>query len=139
LPYLLGQQPKGARNEFYYFSDDGDLVAMRFDNWKIVFEEQRSPGQLNVWANHFTPLRFPKLFNLRMDPYEHADISGSGYDQWRAENAYVAFQAVMKATVFLETFVAYPPSQRPASFSVDAVRRKVDKSIDESFKKRGLE
>ncbi len=68
LDYLTGKSSKGARNEFYYFNDDGDLVAMRFDNWKVVFEEQRQPGQLDIWANPFTPLRFPKMFNLRMDP-----------------------------------------------------------------------
>jgi arylsulfatase len=139
LDYLTGKTPKSARHEFYYFNDDGDLVAMRFDNWKFVFEEQRQPGQFDVWGNPFTPLRVPKMFNLRMDPYEHASISGSGYDQWRVENAYLTADAVIRATVFLETFAAYPPSQRPASFSVDDVRKSVDKKIDESFKKRGLE
>jgi len=139
LPYLTGKSDKSARTEFYYFNDDGELVAMRFDNWKIVFAKQEKAGQLDIWANPFTPLRFPKTFNLRMDPYEHAEISGSGYDQWRTENAYVVAQGVLKASQFLETFVEYPPSQRPASFSVDAVRKQVDKKIDESFKKRGLE
>jgi hypothetical protein len=112
---------------------------MRFDNWKFVFEEQRQPGEFDVWANPFTPLRVPKMFNLRMDPYEHASISGILYDQWRVENAYLTADAVIRATAFLETFAQYPPSQRPASFSVDAVRKQVDKKIDESFKKRGLE
>ncbi|MGH8554794.1 MAG: sulfatase-like hydrolase/transferase, partial [Gammaproteobacteria bacterium] len=139
LDYLTGKSPKGARSEFYYFNDDGDLVAMRFDNWKLVFEIQRQPGQLDVWANPFTPLRVPKMYNLRMDPYEHADISGSGYDQWRTENVYLVGEGVMRAAAFLQTFVDYPPSQRPASFSVDAIRRGVDKKIDEAFKKRGLE
>ena len=139
LDYLTGKTTKGARHEFFYFNDDGDLVAMRFDNWKFVFEEQRQQGQFDVWANPFTPLRVPKMFNLRMDPYEHASISGSGYDQWRVENAYLFANAVIKSTEFLQTFVEYPPSQRPASFSVDSVRKQVDKKIDESFKKRGLE
>ncbi len=139
LDYLTGKSPKGARSEFYYFNDDGDLVAMRFDNWKLVFEIERQPGQLDVWANPFTPLRVPKMYNLRMDPYEHADISGSGYDQWRTENVYLVGEGVMRAAAFLQTFVDYPPSQRPASFSVDAIRRGVDKKIDEAFKKRGLE
>jgi arylsulfatase A-like enzyme len=80
LPYLTGQQPRGARTEFFYFNDDGDLVAMRYDDWKFVFEEQRQPDQLDVRANPFTTLRLPKMFNLRMDPYEHADISGGDYD-----------------------------------------------------------
>lgn len=139
LDYLTGKSPESARHEFFYFNDDGDLVAMRFDNWKLVFEEQRAPGQLAVWANPFTPLRVPKMFNLRMDPYEHADISGSEYDQWRTENVYLVAEGTAKAAAFLQTFVDYPPSQRPASFSVDQIRKQVDKAIDESFKKRGLE
>ncbi|MGO4842203.1 arylsulfatase, partial [Rhizobiaceae sp. 2RAB30] len=70
LPYLTGEQPKGARDEFYYFNDDSELVAMRFDNWKFVFCEQKQPGQFDIWANPFTCLRVPKMYNLRMDPYE---------------------------------------------------------------------
>ena len=139
LDYITSKTDKSARNEFYYFNDDGALVAMRMGNWKMVFERQDQPGQLDVWANPFKPLRLPKMFNLRMDPYEHAEISGSGYDQWRTENVYLVGQAVMRAATFLETFVEYPPSQRPASFGVDQIRRQVDKKIDESFKKRGLE
>jgi arylsulfatase len=139
LDYLTGKAEQSARNEFYYFNDDGDLVAMRMGDWKFAFEVQRQPGQLDVWANPFTALRLPKMYNLRMDPYEHADISGSGYDQWRTENVYLSAKAVMLAAGFLQTFVDYPPSQRPASFSIDGIRRNVDKKIDESFKKRGLE
>ncbi|MCB8821985.1 arylsulfatase [Microvirga rosea] len=139
LDYLTGRSDKSARNEFYYFNDDGDLVAMRIGDWKHVFEKQEQPGQFDVWAHPFTPLRVPELFNLRMDPYEHAEISGSMYDQWRVENAYLLAQAQIKAAEFLETFVAYPPSQRIASFSIDQIRRDVDRKIDESFRKRGLE
>jgi arylsulfatase A-like enzyme len=139
LGYLTGSEPRGARHEFYYFNDDGDLVAMRFDNWKFVFEEQEQRGQFDIWAHPFTKLRIPKMYNLRMDPYEHADISSSMFDQWRAENAYLFADAVIRSAAFLETFGDYPPSQRPASFSVDQIRKQVDKKIDESFRKRGLE
>ncbi|WP_456734463.1 arylsulfatase [Bradyrhizobium sp. USDA 3364] len=139
LDYITGKTDKSARNDFFYFNDDGDLVAVRFDDWKFVYEKQEQPGQLDVWAHPFTPLRLPKMFNLRMDPYEHAEISGSGYDQWRVENAYLIAKSVMESAGFLQTFAEYPPSQRPASFSIDQVRRQVDKKIDESFKKRGLE
>jgi arylsulfatase len=135
LPYLEGAEPSGARHEFYYFDDDGDLVAMRFDNWKFVYCEQRSPGQLSIWANPFTCLRLPKMYNLRMDPYEHADISGSGYDEWRTENVYLSAISTLKSTQFLQTFVDYPPSQHPASFSVDQVRKQIDKSIDAAIEK----
>ncbi len=75
LPYLTGEQSKSARTEFYYFNDDADLVSMRMNDWKIVFQEQRAPGGFAIWANPFTPLRVPKLFNLRMDPYERADVT----------------------------------------------------------------
>ncbi len=104
-----------------------------------MFEEQRQPGQLGVWGNPFTKLRLPLLFNLRMDPFEHAQISGSLYDQWRVENAYLFALGQMEAAKFLKTFVEYPPSQRPAEFSIEGIRKEVDKSIDESFRKRGIE
>jgi len=139
LDYLTGKSDKSARTDFFYFNDDGDLVAMRTGDWKFVFEKQEQQGQLDVWAHPFTKLRLPKMFNLRMDPYEHAEISGSGYDQWRVENAYLTVNGVMKSAAFLQTFVDYPPSQRPASFSIDGIRAQVDRKIDESFKKRGLE
>jgi arylsulfatase A-like enzyme len=139
LPYLTGAEPHGARHEFFYFNEDGDLVAIRFDNWKFVFCEQRAPGQFNIWANPFTCLRVPKMYNLRMDPYEHADISGTMYDQWRVENAYLTADAVMRSAAFLETFVAYPPSQKPASFSVDQIRKQVDEKINEASRKRGAQ
>jgi arylsulfatase A-like enzyme len=139
LPYLLGQQPRGNRDEFYYFDDDGELVAMRWDPlqpgataktaWKFVFCEQRQPGQLDVWANPFTCLRLPKMFNLRMDPYEHAQVSGIGYDQWRTDNAYLTAAGVMRAAAFLETFIEYPPSQPAASFSVDQIAADVRRKI----------
>jgi hypothetical protein len=107
--------------------------------WKAVFCEQRAPGNLNIWQDPFVCLRLPKIFNLRMDPYERADITSDQYNDWLAKNVFLTGIATLKASTFLQTFVAYPPSQRPASFSVDAVRRQVDKKIDESFKKRGLE
>jgi hypothetical protein len=115
------------------------MVAIRWGNFKAVYSEQRSPGNLTIWSNPFTPLRLPKLYNLRMDPYERADITSDQYYDWTVKNVYLAGEATMKAAAFLETFVDYPPSQRPASFSVDQVRRQVDKKIDASFKARGLE
>jgi arylsulfatase A-like enzyme len=129
LDYLTGNSPHSARNEFYYFNDDGDLVAMRFDNWKIVYEEQRAPGGFAVWQNPFTDLRVPKLFNLCMDPYERADIVSDQYDDWLVKNDYLIVNGIMKSAAFLETFVAYPPSQPPASFSIDQIRKSVDDRV----------
>ena len=137
--YLTGKSDKSPRTDFYYFNDDGDLVAMRYDDWKIVFSEQRKPGGLEVWSNPFTTLRVPKLFNLRMDPYERADIVSDQYYDWLTKNDYLLVKGQLKAADFLETFVQYPPSQRPASFNIEGVRKEVDKKIDAAFKKRGQE
>lgn len=82
LPYPTGQSPKSERQAFDYFNDDGMLVSMRFGNWKAVFAEQRAPGGFAVWSNPFTPLRVPKIFNLRMDPYERADVVSDQYYDW---------------------------------------------------------
>ncbi|SDA98098.1 arylsulfatase [Sinorhizobium sp. NFACC03] len=135
LPYLLGEQPKGARNEFYYFNDDAKLVGMRFDNWKAVFCEMRKPGGFDVWQDPFVCLRVPKMFNLRMDPYERADIVSDQYNDWRTKNVYLVGIATMKSAAFLETFIEYPPSQKPASFSVDQVEEGVHQKIDEILAK----
>jgi len=96
-----------------------DLVAMRWGNFKAVFAEQRAQGNMLIWANPFTTLRVPKLYSLRMDPYERADITSDQYWDWVAKNVHLVGEAQMKAAAFLETFVPYPPSQRSASFSVD--------------------
>ncbi|SNT12206.1 arylsulfatase [Tardiphaga sp. OK246] len=139
LDYLTGKSPTSARSDFYYFNDDGDLVAMRYDNWKIVFHEQRQPGGMIVWSNPFTPLRVPKIFNLRMDPYERADVVSDQYYDFLARNDFLLVKGQLKAAAFLQTFVEYPPSQRPASFNIEGVRAQVNKAIDQSFKARGLE
>jgi len=130
LPYLTGQQPRSARNEFYYFNDDGNLVAYRYNDWKIVFCEQRKPGGFEVWANPFTCLRAPKVFNLRMDPMERADIVSDQYYDWLAKNAYLIQYGVWRVAPFLGTFKEYPPSQRSASFSIDQMIDKLEQSIN---------
>ncbi|EPA92930.1 arylsulfatase [Pseudomonas umsongensis] len=134
LDYLTGKTDKSARNEFFYFSDDGQLVNMRMGDWKIVYCEQRAPGGLQVWSEPFTCLRVPKLFNLRMDPYERADVVSDQYYDWLTKNDYLLMQATQKAATFLQTFVDYPPSQRPASFSIDQIQSEVDKKIAEKMK-----
>lgn len=131
LPHLTGQAPKSARDEFYYFNDDGLLVAYRYNNFKIVFCEQRAPGGFVVWANPFTCLRAPKVFNLRMDPYERADIVSDQYYDWLAKNAYLIQYGVWRVAPFLDTFKQFPPSQRPASFSVDQMVDALMKSFEQ--------
>ena len=119
LPYLTGQQERGDRKDFFYFNDDGDFVAMRYENWKLVFEEQRAPGTLRVWAEPFTKLRLAKFFDLRADPYERADITSNTYYDWVMSNAGIMYGGLAVATQFLETFKEFPPSQRPGSFTLD--------------------
>lgn len=125
LPYLTGEVDESPRRGFFYFSDDGDLVALRFENWKIVFAEQRAQGTLRVWAEPFTPLRVPKLFNLRTDPYEFADITSNTYYEWLLRHDFFVFYATAMATKFLETFKEFPPRHAPASFSVDQAVEKL--------------
>jgi arylsulfatase len=119
LPYLTGEVDKSPRQGFIYFSDDCDVLGIRFDNWKIVFMEQRSQGTLQVWAEPFIPLRVPKLFNLRTDPFERADITSNTYWDWFLDRDYMVFYGGAIATMFLETFKEFPPRQEPASFTID--------------------
>jgi arylsulfatase A-like enzyme len=131
LPYLTAQQPNSARTEFIYFNDDGDLVALRYGNWKIVFEEQRATGTMRIWAEPFTKLRIPKLFNLRSDPYERADVTSNTYYDWfMSDGAGVFIAAPPVVGAFLATFKDYPPSQRPSSFSIDQLVEKMQRSFD---------
>lgn len=139
LDYITGKSDKSARNQFYYFDDDGDLVATRYDDWKVVFHEQRVPGGFGVWQEPLVTLRLPKLFNLRMDPYERADTVSDQYNDWLVRNDYLLVKGQLQSAAFLETFVNFPPSQRVASFNIEGVREQVNKAIDKSFKDRGIE
>ncbi len=116
---LAGRGPS-PRKEFFYFNDDGSLVGLRYDQWKIVFAEQRSKG-FDVWQEPFTPLRLPKIFNLRSDPFEIADHESIGYGRWRVDRTFLLVPAQQYVGRFLATFKEYPPSQKPGSFSLDKV------------------
>jgi arylsulfatase A-like enzyme len=129
LPYLLGETDKSPRRGFFYFNDDGDLVSLRVENWKVVFMEQRAPGTLRVWAEPFTPLRVPKLFDLRADPYERADITSNTYYDWFISQPYLVFGAQVVTAKFLDTFKEFPPRQRAASFSIDQAVEKMKQSL----------
>ncbi len=129
LPYLTGTEEKSPRKGFFYFNDDGDLVALRYENWKVVFMEQRAPGTLRVWAEPFTPLRVPKLFDLRADPYERADITSNTYYDWFISQPYLVFAAQVVTAKFLDTFKEFPPRQRAASFSIDQAVDKMKQNL----------
>ena len=129
LPYLTGAVDESPRVEFFYFSDDGDLVAMRFDNWKLVFMEQRLKGTLQVWFEPFVPLRVPRLYNLRTDPFERADVTSNTYWDWFIDRAYLVLPAQQIVGEFLGTFVQYPPRMKAASFTIDQVQAKLEAAI----------
>jgi arylsulfatase A-like enzyme len=129
LPYLTGESDESARKEFFYFNDDAQMVALRYENWKVVFAEQRATGTLRIWAEPFTQLRVPKIFDLRSDPYERADITSNTYYDWLLDHAYLLVPAQAYVAKFLSTFEEYPPSQAAASFSIDQIQEKLEQQL----------
>jgi arylsulfatase len=128
LPYLTGEVKKSPRQGFIYFDDDGNLVALRFDNWKVVFMEQRAEGTLRIWAEPFVTLRVPKLFNLRTDPFERADITSNTYYDWLVDHVPQVLAAQAIVVPFLETFKEFPPRQKAASFTIDQALAKMSEA-----------
>lgn len=125
LPYLTGQTKVAPREEIFYFSDDGDLTALRYKDWKMVFLEQRTYGTLAVWADPFVELRVPLIFNLRRDPYEQAPLTSNTYYDWLLDHAFMLVPAQAYVGKFLQTFQEYPPRQKAASFSLSEVMEKM--------------
>jgi arylsulfatase len=129
LPYLTIEGEKAPRPGFIYFSDDGELVCLRFDNWKVVFAEQRATGTLKIWQEPFVALRFPKMFNLRTDPFERADITSNTYYDWVIDHAYLIYGGQSLVAQFAATFEEFPPRMKPASFSVEQIVEKMNATI----------
>jgi len=125
LPMLTGETEKSPRREVFYFSDDGDLTALRYADWKLIFMEQKEYATLRAWIEPFTPLRVPLVFNLRRDPYERAYRTSNTYYDWLIERAYMLVPAQAYVGQFLETFQEFPPRQKAASFSLDDVMEKL--------------
>jgi arylsulfatase A-like enzyme len=115
---LLAGKGPDKRREFFYWTDDGNLAGLRFDQYKVVFMEQAAHG-LEVWMQPLVPLRAPKIFNLRSDPFERAEHEAGGYDKWFVEHAFVLVPAQAIVGQHLATFQEFPPRQKPGSFSVD--------------------
>lgn len=134
LDFITGKTTKSARTEFPYFNDDAQMVGFRYGNWKAVFREQSAAGGFKVWSDPFIDYRIPKLFNLRMDPYERADLVSDQYYDWFVKNDFIMNLVMIPAIGFLETFNAYPPSQLPASFSVDQIEKEVNEKIEGKLK-----
>ncbi len=125
LPYLTGQAPKGPRESYFYFSDEGDLMAMRYDNWKLQFATQPAEGTLQVWMHEFDHPRIPYIFNLRTDPFERATITSNTYYDWLLDRAFLLVPAQQYVGQFLATFQAYPPRQKAASFTIQQALEKL--------------
>ena len=121
LPLLTGQVKESPRKEIFYFTDDGDLSALRYADWKIVFLEQEKYTTLRAWIEPFTPLRVPLIFNLRRDPFERSQLTSNTYYDWLLDRAYLLVPAQAYVAQFLATFKEFPPRQEAASFSLDKV------------------
>jgi arylsulfatase len=128
VPYLTGQAEKCPRDWFLYCNDDQQLTGLRYDNWKLVFMEQRARGTMLIWVNPFTHLRIPKIFNLRLDPYERADITSNTYWDWVIDHAFLLIPAQDFVGKFLMTFKKYPPRQKAATFNLDEILQKLKAS-----------
>jgi arylsulfatase A-like enzyme len=128
LPYLTGKEEHGPRKEFFYFTDDGDVSALRYKDWKVMFLEQRSDG-FNVWQEPLVPLRFPRLINLRRDPFERASTEEGmpGYTDWRVHRMFAMVPAQFLVKDYLESYVEFPPRQKAGSFGIDQVLEKLEK------------
>jgi arylsulfatase len=130
LPFLKGEAKKNPREGFLYWSDDGDLMALRVGNWKCMFMEQRAKG-FDVWKEPLVPLRTPDLYNLRSDPFERGKEDGQlFYGKWMADRAFLLVPAQAIVGEFLKTFAEFPPRQKPASFSIDQALDKARKQQD---------
>jgi len=128
VPYLTGQADKSPRESFIYCNDDQQVTGLRFDNWKLVFMEQRARGTLQVWSEPFVTLRLPKIFNLRTDPYERADVTSNTYYDWILDHAFLLVPAQDYVGDFLATFKEFPQRQKAASFNLDEVMQKLQES-----------
>jgi arylsulfatase A-like enzyme len=125
LPYLKGEVKESPRTSFFYISDDGDILAIRMQDWKAVLMEQRAK-ELSCWMEPFVKLRIPKIFHLRRDPFEQADENSNTYNDWLISHAYIMYMMQAVVAGQIENFVKFPPRQKPASFNLDAVMRDLE-------------
>jgi arylsulfatase A-like enzyme len=128
LPMLTGETDKSPRREIFYFSDDGDLTALRYNDWKAIFLEQRAEATFQAWREPFVALRVPLLVNLRRDPYERGMVTSNTYDDWFLDRPYLLLPAQDYVASFLATFKEFPPRQKAASFSLDKVLEALEPS-----------
>jgi arylsulfatase len=125
LPHLTGDTEEGPRKEIFYFADTGELTALRYEDWKAMFLEQKAKDTLRAWIEPWTELRVPLIFNLRRDPYERAYFTSNSYYDWLIDRVFFLVPAQVYVGDFLATFKDYPPRQKPASFGIDQVMEKM--------------
>jgi len=124
LPFLKGEVKENPRKGFLYWSDDGDMMAIRVNQWKLTFQEQRAKG-FDVWGEPLVNLRVPQINNLRSDPFERAQEDATMfYNKWKADRVFLLVPAQAIVAQFLKTFEEFPPRQKPASFSIDEALEK---------------
>jgi arylsulfatase len=132
LPYLLGEADESPRKFFFYTNDDGGITAIRINDWKVVFMEQRAKA-MQLWAEPFVELRLPKIFNLRRDPFERADESANTYWDWWFDHIPAMYVAQALTIEQIQSFKEFPPRQKPASFNLDRVLEKMQEATDGSL------
>ena len=125
LDYLSGKAKESPRNEFWYVNDDGQIVAARCSDWKVVFLENRGEA-FGVWREPFIELRVPLLFNLRRDPFEKAQHNSNTYNDWFLDRPFVIVPIQGLAAKFLQTMKDYPPSQTPGSFNLSKIQKQLE-------------
>jgi len=128
LPFLTGKTDKGPRNNFFYISDEGSVMAVRVGDWKMVFQEQRA-HRFDVWREPLVTLRAPKIFNLRRDPYERADTDSNTYNEWWEYNAPYVYLGLATVTQALDSFKEFPPTQKPDSWNLDKIADKLQQGF----------
>ena len=130
LPSFQGEAEEWPRKEFMYWSDDGDVLAMRYEDWKIVFREQRAHG-FGVWTEPFVELRVPGMYQLRADPFERGDES-LDYRHWVVDHAFLIVPAAAYVGQWLQSFREFPPRMTPASFNLEKVMEEVQRPANKA-------
>jgi arylsulfatase len=126
LPYFMGEVKESPRQSLAYFSDDGELMAVRVGDWKLQFAVQRA-FQMNVWAEPLVKLRVPHIFSLRRDPFERADFNSNTYWDWSVDHVPLLYLCQGVVAEQISGFAKFPPRQKPASFNLDEVLAQVSK------------
>ena len=124
LDYLSGKTDKSPRREFIYVGDDGNVMSVRYDDWKATYLENRA-HRLQVWREPLVQLRMPLLFNLRRDPFEKAYENSNTYHDWVIDRAYVLGPMQVVASKFLMSMKEFPPSQKPGDWSLESLEKQI--------------